>query len=59
MREGAAILWTCRVAVLEILEVYPSDKWDDTCIAEIQVLNASGQECFALEEVAEETSEAN
>lgn len=26
------------IAVLEILEVYPGEKWDDTCIAEIKIL---------------------
>jgi len=26
------------IAVLEILEVYPGETWDDTCIAEIKIL---------------------
>lgn len=26
------------IAVLEILEVYPGERWDDTCIAEIKIL---------------------
>ncbi len=26
------------IAVLEILDVYSGEKWDDTCIAEIQII---------------------